>query len=662
MSLTFGSTFNLSDIFKTKAKLNKVNYTVHTRADGTKYRQNNQDGTCSDLASESQDENGSWAILDEASALGLGKDETTQTKPQTKPPTSTKPLLDNNAKLTEILKQYPQLSQYLILFKVGVPPTTIRSKIFDDGVAATLPENMAQEFCECIGAPKDAVISLAHKDQIGKPMKGSHSELHGHLGDKSWSPPTIASFCETPARAGYNTEMGHEYLDSPKVLKEKVKLLAQILLKAKKTVIYAGAGLSTASGIGDYATQTGKSGVLAQSGQKGAVVSPFCVSPNFGHHCIAALSKKGYIHKFVQQNHDGLPQKAGMNQGLINEIHGGWFDPSNPVVAMSGGLRSDLFEDLLNLEKETDFVIAVGSSLCGMNADRLVSSSAQRAKQYRKNLSISKRNQSSSSSLSSSSSSWLYNRVFGNSTHQTSSQSNDSQKVISQSGLKPEFGSVIISLQKTVHDHNSSLRIFALIDDVFKLLAEELNLDMTTQLSAYLIKNPTKYCENCSCSEEKIVLKACLRCERAYYCSKECQTKHWKKTGGHQKTCIPINSGGANDVNDDEDVFLIPYNEQGLLEIKKRNDKHVKLMKLDLRVGSELSIAHGSDKGTKAMLMGKNNDGHYKLSVERKFKSPGSQRTFTETRLLGKWWPLNAMDGDVEYIPVVNRSPEFVSP
>jgi len=590
MSLTFGSTFNLSDIFKTKAKLNKVNYTVHTRADGTKYRQNNQDGTCSDLASESQDENGSWAILDEASALGLGKDETTQTKPQTKPPTSTKPLLDNNAKLTEILKQYPQLSQYLILFKVGVPPTTIRSKIFDDGVAATLPENMAQEFCECIGAPKDAVISLAHKDQIGKPMKGSHSELHGHLGDKSWSPPTIASFCETPARAGYNTEMGHEYLDSPKVLKEKVKLLAQILLKAKKTVIYAGAGLSTASGIGDYATQTGKSGVLAQSGQKGAVVSPFCVSPNFGHHCIAALSKKGYIHKFVQQNHDGLPQKAGMNQGLINEIHGGWFDPSNPVVAMSGGLRSDLFEDLLNLEKETDFVIAVGSSLCGMNADRLVKSSAQRARLYR------------------------------NSTNKKKTSTNADEN----SGA--EYGSVIISLQKTVHDHNSSLRIFALIDDVFKLLAEELNLQQLDRRA-----------------EEE-------------------------EEEGEVNSKIQNNKVDGNEVvvEEDQTTFLIPYDING----NRIDDKtttttttttNKKMMRLDLSDGAELFISGGPDEGAKATVMGRNKDGHYRISVERKFKK-GSQRAFTETRLLGKWWPLNAMDGDVEYIPVVNRSPEFVSP
>ena len=32
------------------------------------------------------------------------------------------------------------------------------------------------------------------------------------------------------------------------------------------------------------------------------------------------------LHRLVQQNHDGLPQKAGVQQELMNEIHGSWFD------------------------------------------------------------------------------------------------------------------------------------------------------------------------------------------------------------------------------------------------------------------------------------------------------------------------------------------------
>lgn len=42
---------------------------------------------------------------------------------------------------------------------------------------------------------------------------------------------------------------------------------------------------------------------------------------------LVALSRAGYLKHWVQQNHDGLPQKAGYPQEHINEIHGAWFDP-----------------------------------------------------------------------------------------------------------------------------------------------------------------------------------------------------------------------------------------------------------------------------------------------------------------------------------------------
>lgn len=46
-----------------------------------------------------------------------------------------------------------------------------------------------------------------------------------------------------------------------------------------------------------------------------------------------------------------LPQKSGFPQEKINEIHGAWFDPSNPVVQFSGQLRGDLFNQMIAVEK-----------------------------------------------------------------------------------------------------------------------------------------------------------------------------------------------------------------------------------------------------------------------------------------------------------------------
>lgn len=55
----------------------------------------------------------------------------------------------------------------------------------------------------------------------------------------------------------------------------------------------------------------------------------------------------------------------------LNEIHGSWWDKTNPVVMMSGQLRSDLFEAMEYQKNCTDLVLALGTSLAGMNADTM---------------------------------------------------------------------------------------------------------------------------------------------------------------------------------------------------------------------------------------------------------------------------------------------------
>jgi len=133
--------------------------------------------------------------------------------------------------------------------------------------------------------------------------------------------------------------------------------------------------------------------------------------------------------RWIQQNHDGLPQKAGLPQHALNEIHGAWFDPSNPVVKMQGELRSDLFSDMLEWEDKTDLCLAIGTSLAGMNADRVAMTVANRA-------------------------------AAGGVT----------------SNGSVALGTVIISLQQTQMDSKATLRIFARIDDVMKAVVAELGI------------------------------------------------------------------------------------------------------------------------------------------------------------------------------------------
>jgi hypothetical protein len=143
--------------------------------------------------------------------------------------------------------------------------------------------------------------------------------------------------------------------------------------------------------------------------------------PTIGHRSLVELWRNGHLQNWVQQNHDGLPQKAGFPQECINEIHGAWFDPSNPVVAMSGSLRSDLCDWMSTATDEADLVMAIGTSMVGMTADDVFVQPSQRKKQF----------------------------DMGQ-------------------------GGIIIGLQQTQYDNLARLRIYAKIDEVMSLLMEEM--------------------------------------------------------------------------------------------------------------------------------------------------------------------------------------------
>lgn len=63
------------------------------------------------------------------------------------------------------------------------------------------------------------------------------------------------------------------------------------------------------------------------------------------------------------------------NLKYLNEIHGGWYDPNNKVVPMSGNLKKENFAKYEEWKDKQDFVLAVGSSMVGMNTDHIVEQS-----------------------------------------------------------------------------------------------------------------------------------------------------------------------------------------------------------------------------------------------------------------------------------------------
>jgi len=177
--------------------------------------------------------------------------------------------------------------------------------------------------------------------------------------------------------------------------------------------------LSKASGIPDYATKAKESIVQAPK-----LRNNLDAEPTYAHCVLTCMERAGLLHHYVQQNHDGLPQKSGFPQSKINEIHGAWFDPSNPVVQFGGNLRSDLFDWLLEAEQRIDLCLCLGTSLSGMNADRIAKTPAKR----------------------------------------------------SNKPIPETIGTVVINLQQTPLDSHAIIRVWARLDDAFRLLVKHLEL------------------------------------------------------------------------------------------------------------------------------------------------------------------------------------------
>jgi len=267
-------------------------------------------------------------------------------------------------------------------------------------------------------------LGICGGDATLKPrMEGvKRKEMHGLMVEEDWLPPIQVVTCDEENRPGYNSMPSHEYRDDPRTLQKKVAILAELVRSSSNFMAYTGAGISTTAGIDDYASQkSGKQSKLNENRKK--VKKPRYAKPTLGHRVLTELYHTGNLKHWVQQNHDGLPQKAGYPQHELNEIHGGWWDVSNTVIPMNGSLRDDLFTWMCEWQKKADLTLAMGTSLCGMNADDCVSDVADRFRKEEKG-----------------------------------------------------FGSIIVGLQRTPMDKISSIRFYGTIDEIVALLAREMDL------------------------------------------------------------------------------------------------------------------------------------------------------------------------------------------
>jgi len=112
----------------------------------------------------------------------------------------------------------------------------------------------------------------------------------------------------------------HEFEDDPRTLRLKVKAMAKMIRASTNVCAYTGAGISTAAGIDDYASKAGKKSQIQKGRAKTRSMKH--AKPTIGHRSLVELWRNGKLQNWVQQNHDGLPQKADLVMAIGTSMVG----------------------------------------------------------------------------------------------------------------------------------------------------------------------------------------------------------------------------------------------------------------------------------------------------------------------------------------------------
>lgn len=106
------------------------------------------------------------------------------------------------------------------------------------------------------------------------------------------------------------------------------KAIAEQLQQAKHAVVFSGAGISTAAGIGDYRGPTGKwtmQDLQVSDDDEDHGVDYENLRPTYTHEAIALLVKMGLIKYVISQNCDGLHALSGVPADCLSSLHGDVF-------------------------------------------------------------------------------------------------------------------------------------------------------------------------------------------------------------------------------------------------------------------------------------------------------------------------------------------------
>jgi len=294
--------------------------------------------------------------------------------------------------------------------------------------------------------------------------------MHGRGYDGPVRRPLVTWDCRLPLHDAHGGTpspgwlTASEFQDELDVATAKIRQLADLLRLSEKTVVYTGAGISAAP--------SAQKGPASESARASAM-------PTFTHYALAFLGQEGLIQGWVQQNHDGLPQKAGFPQERINEIHGSWFDPSNPVVKCGGQCDACLEARLEDDAETADLVLALGTSLGGLPSDRLVARPAAGTLSPPPGPpAVGSRVEAA---LPGAGAALLGGEVVAEAAGALTMRFDGREEPVTLPSGHPvrlapsgRLGAACINLQQTVQDGCMTLRLFNKSDDVLRLLIQEL--------------------------------------------------------------------------------------------------------------------------------------------------------------------------------------------
>ena len=144
-----------------------------------------------------------------------------------------------------------------------------------------------------------------------------------------------------------------------------IERLRDAIGKARRAVVFTGAGISTESGIPDFRSPGGvwdrykpimfddfiSSEEMRRETWRRKIETDKTMTnarPNRGHRAVAALVERGIVSAIITQNIDGLHQASGVPDDKVIELHGN----STYAACLDCGLRHELVDILAAFRKD----------------------------------------------------------------------------------------------------------------------------------------------------------------------------------------------------------------------------------------------------------------------------------------------------------------------